>query len=86
MTRYFEFAKQFLALSDDETDGGVATEVAAAASILNIMGIAARSIEEDEEMSDAEETPVWGGSRPGKAPNKSRDFCGATRSDDATIR
>jgi len=38
---------------------GVATEVAAAASILNTMGVAARSIEDDEEMSDAEE-PQYG--------------------------
>jgi hypothetical protein len=42
------------------------------------MGIAA-SMEEDAEMSEeGEETPaVWGGSRPGKAPNKNRDFMGA---------
>ena len=73
--RYFEFAEQFLALSDDEMDG-VATEAAAAASFLDLMGIAS-SIEEDGEMSEAEETPVWGGSRPGKAPNKNRDFVGA---------
>ena len=54
---------------------GVAPEAAAAMLVLNIMGaVAARAIEEDKEMSDAEETPVWGGSRPGRAPNKSRDF------------
>lgn len=76
--RYFEFAQQFLTLSNEETDGMASTEAAAAASVLNIMGVAARAIgEEDEEMSDAEETPVWGGSSPGKAPNKSRDFSGA---------
>ena len=30
-------------------------------------------------MSEGEETPaaVWGGSLPGKAPNKNRDFMGA---------
>jgi hypothetical protein len=76
--RYFEFAQQFLTLSNEETDGMASIEAAAAASVLNIMGVAARAIaEEDEEMSDAEETPVWGGSSPGKAPNKSRDFSGA---------
>jgi hypothetical protein len=76
--RYFEFAQQFLTLSNEETDGMASTEAAAAASVLNIMGVAARAIgEEDEEMSDAEETPVWGGSSPGKTPNKSRDFSGA---------
>ena len=75
--RYLAFAQQFLTISDEETDG-VATEAAAATSVLNIMGaVAARAIEEDEEMSDVEGTPVWGGSSPGKAPNKSRDFSGA---------
>ena len=42
--RYFEFAKQFLALSSDDEIEGVATEAAAAASILNVMGIAARTL------------------------------------------
>jgi hypothetical protein len=74
--KYFQFAEQFLALSDDEMDD--TTEAAAAASFLDLMGIAA-SMEEDAEMSEeGEETPaVWGGSRPGKAPNKNRDFMGA---------
>jgi hypothetical protein len=72
--KYFEFAEQFLALSDDEMDD--AMEAAAAASILDLLGIAA-AVEEDDEMSDADETPVWGGSRPGKAGNKNRDFMGA---------
>jgi hypothetical protein len=72
--RYLEFAEQFLALSDDDMDD----EAAAAASILDLLGIAA-SIEEDDEMSKAEETPAWGGSRPGKAPNKNRDFMGAQK-------
>jgi hypothetical protein len=77
--RYFEFApQQFLTLSNEETDGMASTEAAAAASVLNIMGVAARAMigEEDEEMPDAEETPVWGGSSPRKTPNKSRDFSG----------
>lgn len=74
--KYFEFAEQFLALSDDEMDD--ATEAAAAASFLDLMDIAA-SVEEDAEISEGEETPaaVWGGSLPGKAPNKNRDFMGA---------
>ena len=55
-----------------------ATEAAAAASFLDLMGIAA-SVDEDAEISEGEETPaaVWVGSLPGKAPNKNRDFMGA---------
>ena len=74
--KYFKFAEQFLALSDDEMDD--ATEAAAAALILDLLGFAA-AVEEDDEMSDADETPVWGGSRPGKARNKDRDFMGARK-------
>jgi hypothetical protein len=70
--RYFEIAEQFLA--DDEMD---AKEAAVAASFLDVIGIAA-FVDEDAEMSEeVEDLPQWGGSRPGKSPNKKRDFMGA---------
>jgi hypothetical protein len=37
----------------------------------------AAEMKEDSVSSEEEESPVWGGSRPGKASNKSRDFEGA---------
>jgi hypothetical protein len=35
------------------------------------------AIEDLNASSDEEETPTWGGSVPGKAANKKRDFAGA---------
>jgi streptogramin lyase len=85
--RYFEFAQQFLTLSNEETDGMASTEAAAAASVLNIMGVAARAMigEEDEEMPDAEETPVWGGSSPRKLQTRAGTSVGHTRSSSSNI-
>jgi hypothetical protein len=75
---YFELAKLFLD-AEMADDADVETQAAAAASFLEVVLAASSTMEEDEEdESDPEETrPAWGGSKPGKSPNKNRDFIGA---------
>ena len=85
--KYFEIAEQFLA--DDEMD---AEEAAVAASFLDVIGIAAFIDEDSEMLEEEEDPPQWGGSRPGKSPNKKRDLTphdttrhDTTRHNDTTI-
>jgi hypothetical protein len=47
-------------------------------SLINLIGLATGDLNNDSTSSpDEEEVLLWGGSRPGKAPNKNRDFVGA---------
>jgi hypothetical protein len=72
LATYLEFARQFMMMEDHDDESDVAV------SIIDLLGAASTAaVHNNESSSDDEEVVRWGGSKPGKAPNKNRDFVGA---------